>query len=618
MRKLNLVLLVPMFCVGMLISAPDRFIQGLAYAEERSVTVKQKRDLSVEAKETANTAFRGKYYALIIGNNDYKYIPKLETARKDAVEVERLLKERYGFETKLLLDAKRKDILSTINEFRKNLSVDDSFLVYYAGHGEFDKTADKAYWLPVDAQRDDPTDWIMADDLTTNVKRIGARHVLIVADSCYSGTMTRSFNADLLSKGGREEFLKKMRGKTSRTLMASGGNEPVADSGGAGHSVFADTFLKALREVDKTAFTAEELFHGFIKERVAGKSEQTPEYNTIKNSGHDGGDFVFQVKTASLGSISTPSTAVLPPSIPVEAPLPPAPVVLQGHLQVNVNAPSSKVYVNGEDKGTASPGNPLNMENFPTGTVSVRVEAEGYESLQRTVNIQRNQWTQEVFELKRVQVASLPPPPSPQIKTPPLTKGDEGGFNMALIPSGEFMAGSPASLKGMVINAFYIDKYEVTQREYEQVMGKNPSYFKGSDRPVESVTWYEADEYCRKVGKRLPTEWEWEKAAKAGTTTTYYWGNEVGKNNANCDGCGSRWDNKETAPVGSFKPNAYGLYDMAGNVWEWTSSDYDNSGKYKTLRGGSWSYNAYNVRSSNRNSNEPDDRYGSYGFRCVQ
>jgi hypothetical protein len=295
--------LVPTLCVGMLVS-------GSAFADERSVIVKPKkdRDLAVESKKGADTAFRGKYYALIIGNNDYKYIPKLETARKDAVEVEKLLKDRYGFETKLLLDAKRRDILSTINEFRKNLSSDDSFMIYYAGHGEFDKTADKAYWLPVDAQRDDPTDWIMADDLTTNIKRIGARHVLIVADSCYSGTMTRSFNADLLSKGGREEFLRKMREKTSRTLMASGGNEPVSDSGGAGHSIFADTFLKALREVDKTSFTAEELFHSFIKERVAGKSEQTPEYNTIKNSGHDGGDFVFRLaKLSDVGSVSIPA-----------------------------------------------------------------------------------------------------------------------------------------------------------------------------------------------------------------------------------------------------------------------------------------------------------------------
>ena len=426
------------------------FFPPFVQSDERSVIVKpkEKRDLSVEAKKASDTAFTGKYYALIIGNNDYKYIPKLETARKDAVEVEKLLKERYGFETKLLLDAKRKDILSTINEFRKNLSIDDSFLIYYAGHGELDKIADKTYWLPVDAQRDDPTDWIMADDLTTNIKRIGARHVLIVADSCYSGTLSRSFNADLLSKGGREEFLKKMRAKPSRTLMASGGNEPVSDSGGSGHSAFADTFLKALREVDKTTFTAEELFHSFIKERVAGKSEQTPEYNTIKNSGHDGGDFVFQL--ASLFPLN------------------------KGGLGV----------VESEIKPSAEISEELkNIQQEKERLKKEREELEQKKALMEEKN--RLEEERRKLEKEKLEVASLQPPPPP---VQPQAKLAEKG-NMVMIPASEFMAGSPGSLKGMVIDAFYMDKYEVTQREFQQVMGKNYSYFKGCpDCPVEKVT----------------------------------------------------------------------------------------------------------------------------------
>ena len=279
---------------------------------------------------------------------------------------------------------------------------------------------------------------------------------------------------------------------------------------------------------------------------------------------------------------------------------------------MNVNAPSAKVFINGEDKGTASPGSPLNMENLSTGTANIRVEAEGYESSQRTVTIQRNQWTQEVFELKRVIVASLQPPPPPQI-TPPLKKGDEGGFNMVLIPSGEFMAGEPDSLKGMVINAFYMDKNEVTQREYEQVIGKNPSFFKGSNLPVEQVTWYEADEYCNKVGKRLPTEWEWEKAAKGGTTTTYYWGEGEGM----ADSYAWHFKNSgdKTHPVGQKKPNNYGLYDMAGNVWEWTNSDYNNNNK--VWRGGGWFNNPGNLWSSIRGWGEPSTRHHTLGFRCA-
>ena len=550
------------------------FFPPFVQSEERSVTVKPKRDLSVEAKKASDTAFTGKYYALIIGNNDYKYIPKLETARKDAVEVEKLLKERYGFETKLLLDAKRKDILSTINEFRKNLSIDDSFLIYYAGHGELDKIADKTYWLPVDAQRDDPTDWIMADDLTTNIKRIGARHVLIVADSCYSGTLSRSFNADLLSKGGREEFLKKMRAKPSRTLMASGGNEPVSDSGGSGHSVFADTFLKALREVDKTTFTAEELFHSFIKERVAGKSEQTPEYNTIKNSGHDGGDFVFQL--ASLFPLN------------------------KGGLGV----------VESEIKPSAEISEELkNIQQEKERLKKEREELEQKKALMEEKN--RLEEERRKLEKEKLEVASLQPPPPP---VQPQAKLAEKG-NMVMIPASEFMAGSPGSLKGMVIDAFYMDKYEVTQREYEQVMGKNPSEFKGCPNcPVEQVTWYEADEYCGKVGKRLPTEWEWEKAAKGGTTTIFYWGESE-------DMAGDyAWYNensgKKTHPVGQKKPNNYGLYDMAGNVCEWTSTDYDSSNK--VLRGGSWYHDTHNVRPSNRRYITPVHRDLTYGFRCAQ
>jgi hypothetical protein len=237
---------------------------------------------------------KGKYYALIIGINDYKYIQKLEIAKKDAIAVEKLLREMYGFETRLLMDATRLTILNAINDFRKKIKEEDSFIIYYAGHGDYDKVADKAYWLPADAERDNPANWIMADDITTNIKRMASNHVLIISDSCYSGTFVRRVVTDLSSpKSEREGFIKRMLEKTSRTLMSSGGNEPVVDSGGSGHSVFAEALLKGLREIDEKLFTADELFYGIIRERVIGKADQTPQYNNIRNSGHEGGDFVF-------------------------------------------------------------------------------------------------------------------------------------------------------------------------------------------------------------------------------------------------------------------------------------------------------------------------------------
>jgi uncharacterized caspase-like protein len=207
-----------------------------------------------------------------------------------------MLREHYGFETAVLLNATRGDILSTLSQFRRKMNAQDNFLIYYAGHGVFERIAQEAYWLPIDAQQDDFANWIISDSITSEIKRNPAQHILIVADSCYSGTLTRAADVNLGTKQRREYFLQKMLGKSSRTLMASGGNEPVADGGAEGHSIFAYTFLRALSQMDQVAFTAEELFYRFVKQSVAGNAEQTPEYSIIRNSGHDGGDFVFVKK----------------------------------------------------------------------------------------------------------------------------------------------------------------------------------------------------------------------------------------------------------------------------------------------------------------------------------
>jgi formylglycine-generating enzyme required for sulfatase activity len=180
---------------------------------------------------------------------------------------------------------------------------------------------------------------------------------------------------------------------------------------------------------------------------------------------------------------------------------------------------------------------------------------------------------------------------------------------MVRIPAGTLTL---AKDKGQIqIDTFYIDQHEVTQEQYEKEAGENPSFFKGRNRPVENVNWDLANDFCRKAGKRLPTEWEWEHAARAGSVTAYYWGDAMDdayawyKGNAN----------KQTHPVGEKKPNAFELYDMSGNVWEWTASDHELGGKVQ--RGGSWRNNAISQRSGHRILSNPIYRYHYVGFRCA-
>jgi formylglycine-generating enzyme required for sulfatase activity len=232
---------------------------------------------------------------------------------------------------------------------------------------------------------------------------------------------------------------------------------------------------------------------------------------------------------------------------------------------------------------------------------------------------------------------------------------------MVVIPAGTFMMGSPETEAGhtapegpqhkvSIAKPFAVGVYDVTFAEWDACVSVGacpPRPGAGSDagwgrgtRPAIYVSWDDAQLYVawlkRMTGEdyRLLNEAEWEYAARAGTQTVYYWGNDIGKNNANCQGCGSEWDDKkQTSPVGSFKPNQFGLYDMAGNVFSWVAdcvhNNYDGApadGKAWTtgdcnrriLRGGSWTYTPQNLRAAARAANTPAVRDSNSGFRLAR
>lgn len=234
----------------------------------------------------------GRYHALVIGNNAYRDLPQLETAVNDARAVARLLGQAYGYQVTLLENATRSDVLRALAKFRQTLKASDNLLIYYAGHGYVDKGVELGYWLPVDADKDNPSNWIANTDLTTAIRAIAAKHVMVVSDSCYSGTLLRSAPiAPARAAVERTEWLKRMVAKKARVVMSSGGVEPVVDGGGDGHSVFARAFLTALQEND-AVLDGQGLFER-IKRPVILNSPQTPEYADIRQAGHDGGDFLF-------------------------------------------------------------------------------------------------------------------------------------------------------------------------------------------------------------------------------------------------------------------------------------------------------------------------------------
>ena len=252
------------------------------------------RGFSEETSEPSSPEEHGPYYALVIGINDYDHLTKLSTALNDAKEVAKVLREQYGFETTLLPNADRHEILSALDNYRRTLPNNANLLIYYAGHGFYDRDMDKAYWAPVEAEKDTYADWIIADEITSRAKAIPARHILIVSDSCYSGMIgaTRE-DSPTMTPVRHSVYLDKMLRKKSRGVISSGGNEPVTDAGAQGHSLFAYAFLQGLSQIEEYAFTADELFHRFVKVQVAGKSNQVPGYDVLRNSGDDFGDFLF-------------------------------------------------------------------------------------------------------------------------------------------------------------------------------------------------------------------------------------------------------------------------------------------------------------------------------------
>ncbi|HEY7771929.1 MAG TPA: caspase family protein [Marinagarivorans sp.] len=252
----------------------------------------------------------GRYYALIIGNQDYLYLDDLRSPIRDAERLQGVLENKYGFTTLLLQDASEKAILNTINNFYSQITENDNLLIFYAGHGETSVAGgsqkQRGYWLPIDAQDQNISSWINNAVISDHLDRIKARSILVLADSCYAGGLGAEQSSLLFGLGGsqfNEAVIKSGLNKRARVVISSGGNKPVLDGTAQHHSIFTKALVEALENND-TLLKDSDLFSHLaidISEVSAKlKMPQKPEMRPIREAGHEGGTFYFLPQQTTL------------------------------------------------------------------------------------------------------------------------------------------------------------------------------------------------------------------------------------------------------------------------------------------------------------------------------
>lgn len=546
----------------------------------------------------------GKAFAIVIGIDQYEKAPLLKYAVADAKAVEDLLVQQ-GFEVAALYNerATRQTILKELGDkLARTVGEQDRVVVFFAGHGETYKVkggSKMGYLLPVEGEPNFLSSTaISMGAIKELADAIPAKHILFLMDACYSGIAGIGFRG--LPYTGPDYFHQITRERGRQLITAGGADQQVIESPELSHSVFTHYLIEGIEkgsaDLNEDGIIPASELYSYLDSRV---------FNYAKLKGHnqrpemwalsaEKGEFVFFTtsRTANSGG-QTPAGKDQRQSI----------------LDALIQSEDELKKLEEQEQ--------------------LRHDMRKLAELQQQIDEKRK-------KLERtVRRSSDRPPP----------------MSMALVPEGEFIMGSndrdnESPPHRVTLKAFRIDRYEVTTAHYAEfldavkrdpILGWDEVDWKtDGNRPIIGVTWDDADAYCRWAGKRLPTEAEWEKAARGTDARRFPWGDSLPTtNHANFGKC-CVWEGYATlAAIGSFREgeSPYGVDDMAGNVWEWVEDWYDanyyknspnqdptgpSTGEKKVVRGGSWGDLSEVLRSSIRNKINPTLRHTDVGFRCVQ
>ena len=605
--------------------------------------------------------------ALVIGNSAYADSP-LKNPVNDARAMDAKLRS-LGFEVQKVENLKRTQIGRTLSGFAARIRPGDEVVVFYAGHGLQVKGVN--YLPAVDAEihgEDDvPLNSLNLSALLDRLDEAKAGVKLLFLDACRNNPYARSFRST--SRG-----LARVSDAPSGTLMhfATRPGSVAADGSGA-NGLYTTELLKA---IDQPGLPVEQML-----KRVAAaveRSSQGQQEPWVEGSLK--GDFYFRPGGAAPNPVAT----VLPEPV-APPPAPAGPVLALDDLKRQADQQAEQARQQAallarmradHDQVQAFAGPPAlkaqAWQRFLAAWTTDRALGDEGQAL-------RQQAEQQLAQAQsQAQAATRPAP----VVSANADKACAECPTTVLMPTGSFQMGSPAGeaerrdnegpVRSVRIGQrLAVAKHAVTRGEFaafvsatgyrseaEQGDGctgwtgskfekssrfswRQPGFEQGDDHPVVCVSWNDAQKYIDWLNSRSPvkgwrllTEAEWEYAARAGSNTRYSWGDDIGRGRANCDGCGSRWDNKSTSPTGSFPANAFGLHDMHGNVWQWVQdvwhdnyegaptdgSAWTSGGNQsrRVLRGGSWGNYPQGLRSADRGRNSPDGRDGGSGFRLAR